>query len=68
MSRYLGQVSIAEGDGPRARPVEAADAVKHGRLAGTIWTDDGLDLSLTNVKGDAIQGKHETEAKGNGFD
>src|SRR5215213_3525005 len=40
----------AERDSSRLRVVESVDYVQHRRLAGTVWTDDGSDLSTPDIK------------------
>ena len=52
-----------EGDGAFLRVVEAVDDVEHRRLAGAVGADDGADLALPDVEGDAADRPHAAEGK-----
>jgi hypothetical protein len=49
-------------DGAGARPVHARDDVEKRRLAGAIWPDERHDLARLDVKRDAVESNHSTEA------
>ena len=49
------------GDGAFLRPVEAVDDIQHGTLAGTVRADDGQDLTLADLKADAVERTNAAE-------
>src|SRR3989304_6061255 len=53
-----------EGARPRPRGEQAADRLEGRRLAGAIRADQGDDLALANLEGDALEGAELAVAGG----
>src|SRR5205085_1015070 len=53
--RFVADQLPAQVDGASARLEQTGDGVQHGRLAGAVGADEGNDLSLLDLKGDALQ-------------
>ena len=53
--RHVVDVLVAEGDGALRRGQDAGDGVEGGGLARPIGADQGDDLVLVHVQGDALQ-------------
>ena len=62
--RLAGDVVVAEGDLSRGEGQHAADEIEDGGLPGSVRPDDAVDLPLTHLQVDAIDGAQAAEAAG----
>jgi hypothetical protein len=58
-----GDVSALEDDPPLLRMIKSTDAVQDTGLAGTIGTDDGKDLALSDREADTVKCRQAAEAQ-----
>ena len=59
---------VTEDNAPCSRFDFATDDIKQGRLASTIWTNEGTQLATINVKIDPSQHLEAVKTHGNVFE
>ncbi len=59
--RHVGDVGAVEYELAAGRLVDAAHQVEDRGLAGAVGADDGEDLALVDVEGDAVDGLDAAE-------
>ncbi len=61
MDRPSGDFLVAKIDMTRVGPDKPRDAVHQGRLPGTVWTDDPVNLPLVNIEAHIRKGFETSE-------
>ena len=61
-----GVVLALESDPAGGRPQKSADNVEKRRLAGTVWSDQGMNLPCRDLAGGAIQREVSAEPAADG--
>jgi hypothetical protein len=47
----LRELHLPKPDGPFGARVNSCDQIEHGRLSGSIWPDQAINLSLEDLEG-----------------
>ena len=64
MAGLAGDLVAIQPDAAPGGPVEPADAVEDGGLAGAVGADDAEDLAIGDVEADVVDGGEAAEATG----
>ena len=63
-----GELAAVQGDLAGIGPDDPAKHLEKGRLAGTVFADDGVDLASTHLDAHIVDGDHAGKDDGEGVD